>query len=208
MIKLFLDHLPIAKKRHRHGYLHGRSITWDPQNADKMKTKWLLAKLYRSKGHLKPLQGPIEVWVQSSYPFPKSWSKKRVKMEKEKGSWKISKPDSDNNFKFYSDVLNGIAYQDDAQAVDIWSTKKYSDMPGVEITIIPKGCHMIHEHALNIKKSFSIQEISYLVKKANKLGKSGRSIESVIEYLDDDGKHILFEVEELKQKRESSDFLG
>jgi len=197
VFRLFLEELPIAKKRHRSGTLKGRVVTYDPQKADKMKTKWLLASMIREEGLFKPLEGPIELSITSYYPYPKSWSKKRCKSE----VWKTSKPDFDNIDKFYCDVLNGIAWKDDAQVVQSWSEKKYSDTPGVEIIIKPKGVHMVNEHAITISKNCSIEQIAFLVKKANRLGKSDRDIVRVYTHDDSEGSHIFFEVTDMKPVR-------
>lgn len=59
---------------------------------------------------------------------------------------------------------------------------------------------MINEHALTLKNVCTIQEISYLVKKANKLGKSDREIQHVFVKDDEEGSHIFFEVEEMKTR--------
>lgn len=45
------------------------------------------------------------------------------------------KPDLDNVIKAIADSLNGIAYKDDAQIVEIESKKFYSETPRVEVTI-------------------------------------------------------------------------
>lgn len=194
MFRIFLDSLPQAKKRHRAGLKDGRIVTYDPQHADKIQTKWMVAKLFRDQGLLKPILGAVEVEVRCYYPFPKTWSKKRLKEEK----YKTSRPDVDNNLKFYFDVMNGIAYVDDAQIVEVWSEKLYSDKPGIDIIITPKDGSMMREHATNIKSECSINDISYLVKKANRMGRMGREIHSVYSMDDSDGSHIFFEVDDLR----------
>jgi Holliday junction resolvase RusA-like endonuclease len=196
MFRIFLESLPQAKKRHRSGLREGRIVTYDPQHADKIKTKWLVAKLFRDQGLLKPILGPVEVWLSCYYPAPKTWSKKRLKEEK----LKTSRPDVDNNIKFYFDVMNGIAYKDDAQVVEVWSEKRYSDKPGIEIYLIPKEVSMVHEHAITIHQNCSIEQISFLVKKANRLGKMNREIHNIFSTDDDDGSHIIFEVDEMTPK--------
>lgn len=198
MISIFLESLPEAKKRHRSGIRNNRVVTYDPQKADKIKTKWDVAAKLREKGLLKPLEGPIEIYITSFYPWPKSWSKKRVKAAKESGSYKTSKPDVDNEAKWWLDILNGIAWKDDAQVVQSWSEKRYSDKPGIEITLQTKEVHMKNEHAITIREKCSIEEISFLVKKANRLGKMNRDIYAIFSKDDGEGSHIYFEVDDLK----------
>ena len=46
------------------------------------------------------------------------------------------KPDTDNIAKAILDALNGVAYYDDAQVVELHVVKKYSDEPRAEVMII------------------------------------------------------------------------
>lgn len=82
-----------------------------------------------------------------------------------------------------------------------WSEKKYSDKAGVEIIIKPKGVLMVNEHAITITKNCSIEQIAFLVKKANRLGKSNRDIVRVYTQDDSEGSHIFFEVTDMKPAR-------
>ena len=59
---------------------------------------------------------------------------------------------------------------------------------------------MINEHALTSKENICVEELNYLVKKANRLGKKGREILRVFSQQDEEGTHIYFEVENLKPK--------
>lgn len=59
---------------------------------------------------------------------------------------------------------------------------------------------MINEHALTAKKDLSIEDLNYMVRKANKLGRSNREIVRVFVQEDDEGKHYYFECEALKEK--------
>ncbi|HGM1282915.1 TPA: RusA family crossover junction endodeoxyribonuclease [Clostridioides difficile] len=45
------------------------------------------------------------------------------------------KPDLDNIIKSVADSLNGIAYKDDSQIVEVVSKKYYSDKPRVEVEL-------------------------------------------------------------------------
>ena len=45
------------------------------------------------------------------------------------------KPDADNIMKAVADALNGIAYKDDSQIVNVTIAKWYSDTPRVEVAI-------------------------------------------------------------------------
>lgn len=58
-------------------------------------------------------EGPVAVRIDSFRPLPKS-RPKRVNSEPD-----AFKPDADNIAKAVLDALNGIAYEDDAQVVDL-----------------------------------------------------------------------------------------
>jgi hypothetical protein len=47
----------------------------------------------------------------------------------------VKKPDSDNVVKVVADSLNGIAYRDDVQLVDVSMRKFYAERPRVEVGI-------------------------------------------------------------------------
>ena len=57
---------------------------------------------------------------------------------------------------------------------------------------------MLHEHAITYKDRLSISDLDYIVKKANKLGRSGRDIVRVHEELDNEGVHVYFDVMGMK----------
>jgi len=124
---------PIAKQRHR----FFRGFAYDPQSKTKNKVIKEFAKQFQQQGYLKPLEGAITANIDIRHQIPKSWSKKRkIAVLTGNESYVTSKPDIDNVIKFYFDVLNKIAYHDDAQIVTLISQKKYSEDPGVTITLI------------------------------------------------------------------------
>jgi Holliday junction resolvase RusA-like endonuclease len=193
-VKLTVDQKPISKARHR----YARGIAYDPQSKEKQKLKWHFGQQMRSKGYLKLAEGPISASVTCFMSKPKSWSQKRLK--EAEGSPVITKPDIDNVVKFYFDVLSGIAFSDDKQISSLWSEKIYSDEPGVVIEIKPIGEKMIDEHAKTVKEPITMEDLAYLVKKANTLGKMDREVKRIYAEEDDDGKHIYFVVEPLKER--------
>ena len=99
------------------------------------KIKWVFAKQMRAKGYLKLEEGPIRFRATFYVPIPKSWSKKR--RDEAEGQPVTVKPDWDNRGKIYGDILNGIAYSDDAQICSALCEKFYSATPRVEIIIKP-----------------------------------------------------------------------
>ena len=71
-------------------------------------------------------------------PIGKQWTTKPMPRE-----WKAKKPDVDNLVKSVLDALNGLAFQDDAQIVQLGMVQKLicagDETPGVRIVIRTLG---------------------------------------------------------------------
>ena len=67
--------------------------------------------------------------------IPKSVSKKKKTMMLNEVIRPTSKPDIDNSVKSIFDALNGVAYHDDSQIVDLSVRKVYGETPKVEVEI-------------------------------------------------------------------------
>lgn len=80
--------------------------------------------------------GPVSIRVFAEFEPPKSYSKKkRAAMI---GKYHMNKPDGDNILKAVQDALNGYAFTDDAQIVEIYVQKYYGDNPGLLVTVEAK----------------------------------------------------------------------
>lgn len=73
------------------------------------------------------LEGPIKALIIAYYKIPKSYSKKRVQAIRDGLEKPTKKPDADNIGKIILDSLNGIAYKDDSQIVEIRVIKRYTE---------------------------------------------------------------------------------
>jgi len=194
-MRFYYSGSPISKARYR----TNKGKAYDPQDKIKKIIKWHFADQFRQQGYLKPLEGPIYATVDITYKPPTSWPKKRVIST----NFKSSRPDIDNVVKFYFDVLNKIAYRDDSQIVAETSVKRYSSKSGVEINLFQlEDVEMINEHAITYKNELSLVDLDYIIKKANRLGLTNRQLSRVYQQEDEEGKHIYFEVEGLKEKEE------
>ena len=60
------------------------------------------------------------------YPIPESWSKSKKARAIQGEIVPTVKPDCDNVIKAILDSLNGVAYKDDNQVIEINFIKKYS----------------------------------------------------------------------------------
>jgi len=185
---------PIAKQRHR----ISRGIQYDPQHKEKTNLKWLITQELQ-KRNLKALEGAIGASIDICYPIPKSWSKKRQEMAIQ--NFVTCRPDTDNYLKFYFDVMNNVAYHDDSQISQVYAEKTYSKEPCVKINLYSLEEKLINEHAITYKDSLSLEDLNYIIKKANRLGLSNRQLMRVYQEEDAEGKHIYFEVENLKGKK-------
>lgn len=83
------------------------------------------------------LEGFVRALIIAYYKIPKSYSKKRVQAIKDGLEKPTKKPDADNIGKIILDSLNGIAYKDDSQIVDLSVIKRYTeDDERVEFNLI------------------------------------------------------------------------
>lgn len=85
------------------------------------------------------IEGPVAVVVDMRCQVPASWSKKKQAQALIGEVRPVTKPDQDNVLKAIFDGLNGVAWKDDVQVVEIVSRKRYAPMPGVYVEIKTLG---------------------------------------------------------------------
>ncbi len=73
------------------------------------------------------LEGSIKAFIIAYYKIPKFYSKKRVQAIKDGLEEPTKKPDVDNIAKIILDSLNGIAYKDDSQIIELMVVKSYTE---------------------------------------------------------------------------------
>lgn len=73
------------------------------------------------------LKGAIRARIEVYYKIPKSYSKKRVQAIRDGLEMPLKKPDSDNIAKIVLDSLNKIAFDDDAQIVELTVVKRWTE---------------------------------------------------------------------------------
>lgn len=81
------------------------------------------------------LEGPLAVHISAYYEPPKSTSKKNYTKMMDCSILPTKKPDIDNIAKVVLDALNGIAYKDDTQVVNLNVIKRYSQEAYVKVKI-------------------------------------------------------------------------
>lgn len=78
---------------------------------------------------------PLRVQITSFFTIPKSVSKKKRQDMIERRIRPTKKPDCDNLAKAICDALNGIAFYDDSQVVELVLDKFYGESPETWVTI-------------------------------------------------------------------------
>lgn len=73
------------------------------------------------------IEGSIKALIIAYYKIPKSYSKKRVQAIRDGLEKPTKKPDADNIAKIILDSLNGIAYKDDSQIIELSVIKSYTE---------------------------------------------------------------------------------
>jgi len=127
-IRFTLYEKPLAQKRHR----RNGNRTYDPSATAKKYVGFMIKQYTENYASLNEhlLCGPIEVTMNFYMPMPRTKAAR-----KKKGRYHTSKPDIDNLFKFYSDVMTGIIYADDAYICKINVTKYNSDTTRTEVIV-------------------------------------------------------------------------
>ena len=109
-----------------------------PVNAFKATVRAAFAQSYSGP----PLDGPLTASISFLFPRPtaKQWTTKAMPRE-----WHDKKPDVDNLIKAVLDALNGLAFQDDKQVVQLGMVQKLicagDETPGVRIVIRRLGSY-------------------------------------------------------------------
>lgn len=89
-----------------------------------------------------PLSGPIDLHVEIVLPRPKAHyrASKRAgtrTLREDAPAWHASKPDTTKLLRALEDALSGIAWFDDSQVAMQSASKRYGEVPGVQIRIEP-----------------------------------------------------------------------
>lgn len=90
-------------------------------------------------GSRPPIESACEIMVAAYFGIPASWSKVKQQRAIDGVIRPAKKPDGDNILKAVADGLNGVAWRDDAQAVEVSISKRYSARPGLIVTVRPIG---------------------------------------------------------------------
>jgi Holliday junction resolvase RusA-like endonuclease len=137
VIDIGLDIVPIAKGRPRAGLLGGRPHIYTPTATQKYEAAVRKAAAVAMAGRA-PLAGPVRVAITVALPIPEYSSDKRARAAAESGASfpaKRGHGDVDNYAKAILDALNGVAFVDDCQIVDLTCAKRWGLHPGLAVTV-------------------------------------------------------------------------
>jgi Holliday junction resolvase RusA-like endonuclease len=132
VIVLNIPGVPVADARPR--FWKGRTLTPKRQRHEAARIKKLAKE---AMGSQSPLEGPLQLAIEFTYPWPASASKARRTAPG--GSYRPSRPDLDNLIKLQCDALNAIIWLDDAQIVEVHASKRFGEVPGVSIIVETLG---------------------------------------------------------------------
>lgn len=126
---------PTGKQRPRVTMQGGYAKAYTPDKTVNYENLVKLMYGQEAKGRVFDREKSLRVLIVALYDIPQSTSKKRAELMRIGEIRPTKKPDLDNVAKIICDALNGVAYHDDAQVVDLKVVKYYSDTPGVTVTI-------------------------------------------------------------------------
>ena len=73
------------------------------------------------------IEGPVKAIIEVYHKIPKSYTKKRIQAIRDGLEMPLKKPNGDNIAKIVLDSLNKIAFDDDAQVVELTVVKKWTE---------------------------------------------------------------------------------
>ena len=123
---------PRGKERPRAAKLRDRTIVYTPKKTKDYEREIATAYRTQCRGIF---SGAVAIEIHAYYEIPKSASRKRVLDMVSDRERPTKKPDGDNIAKAVCDALNGVAYKDDSQVVDLTVRKYYSKFPHVQVFI-------------------------------------------------------------------------
>jgi Holliday junction resolvase RusA-like endonuclease len=116
------------------GKARPRVTKWGTHNTEKTILYENLVKMCYQEQCKEYTEKPLIAHIEIYYGIPKSTPKKNIKPMLEGQIRPCKKPDIDNVCKIIFDALNGIAYKDDTQIIQLHATKFYGETPHVFVT--------------------------------------------------------------------------
>lgn len=128
-VTIWLEGEPVAKARPR---MTRSGHVYTPDKTTKAENE--IRRAWQEK-HGSIIEGPVAVSVVFMLKMPETWSKAKKLMAQYREVLPTKKPDVDNLVKTVFDALNGLAYDDDKQIVELSARKVYACKPGTVIRV-------------------------------------------------------------------------
>jgi Holliday junction resolvase RusA-like endonuclease len=123
-----------GKGRPRASIIKGHPHIYTPKDTHDFEMH--VATVYMLQGGFKFEEGlPLRISIRVFQAVPKGTSKANRKLMEEHRLRPMKLPDIDNVTKLVMDALNGVAYADDRQVVEIKAAKWYANENSMEITV-------------------------------------------------------------------------
>jgi Holliday junction resolvase RusA-like endonuclease len=135
MIEIMIDGDPVGKGRPRVYKNHGITRAVTPEKTRSYEAKIKAAYIEKYGGVVAYPDQALRARILISMGIPKSTGKKRRKEMLQGMIRPTKKPDIDNATKVILDGLNGLAYGDDKQIVELKALKCYAKEPFVLVQI-------------------------------------------------------------------------
>jgi len=127
---------PVGKGRPRVSTISGQAHMFTPKKTALY--EGVIAMVANAAMFGRPLiEGPVMVEMRIVLPVPASKTKKFKAQALAGEVFPTKKPDMDNVIKAIYDGLNGVVWKDDVQVVDAFVRKRYGEVPGVHVRIVP-----------------------------------------------------------------------
>lgn len=121
---------PVAKGRAR----KGKSGFYTPEKTKNYET--LVQESYMIAKDKRYYTGQLRMEIELYFQIPKKTNKETRQKMIQGMIRPTTKPDVDNCIKSIADALNGVAYEDDKQIIEVEAKKFYSETPRAEVTLI------------------------------------------------------------------------
>ena len=126
---------PVAKGRARAFVRGGRIAHYTPDKTERYEAR-VATFAQQAMAGARPLVGGVALSVVARFSIPVSWSKKRRQAAMDGLEHVTKRPDLDNVLKAIKDGMNGIAWLDDSQVVQLVDCRKvYAEQPGVDVIV-------------------------------------------------------------------------
>lgn len=129
---------PVGKGRPRFSARGGRPRAYTPAKTRRYEQDVQAAA---REAIPEPIRGPVRLDIQAVHGVPDSWPKWKREMARSGDLAPTGKPDASNVLKAIEDAINGVAWYDDAQVVDMTIRREYtgsgaaSPVPAVCVTV-------------------------------------------------------------------------